>query len=70
MLDMGDEAGEMFLKRRSGAIDYATGPAPLDHLPDRASNACSVHPPAASELIDEQTMRLWFEELRTRRRTQ
>jgi AcrR family transcriptional regulator len=61
ILDMGDEAGELFLKRQAGEVDYETVRRRFDTYQTALERILGVSPGRLG-LIDETTLRTWFEQ--------
>jgi len=64
ILDTGDEAGEMFMRRQTGEIDFATVRRRFDTYQQALERLLGVKP-GQLDLIDEATLRLWFEQIPT-----
>jgi AcrR family transcriptional regulator len=59
ILDTGDEAGELYVARHSGTIDFETVARRLDTYQRALERLLGVEP-GALQLIDRETLRTWF----------
>jgi hypothetical protein len=62
ILDTGDEAGEMFALRRAGDMDFATVLRRMETYQQALERLLGVKP-GELNLVDEPTLRLWFEDI-------
>lgn len=65
LLDMGDEAGELFLKRQAGTVDYDTVRRRINTYQTALERLLGA-PTGSLQLLDEQTIQLWFDQLATK----
>ncbi|MEO8625429.1 MAG: TetR/AcrR family transcriptional regulator [Candidatus Limnocylindrales bacterium] len=61
ILDTGDEAGELFMRRQAGEIDFATVRRRLETYQQALERLLGAKP-GRLDLIDESTLRLWFDQ--------
>lgn len=60
ILDTGDEAGELYMKRQAGEVDFATVRRRFQTYQTALERVLGVQP-GALQLIDEVTLRTWFD---------
>ncbi len=61
VLDTGDEAGELFMKRQAGEIDYDTVRRRFATYQTALQRVLGAQPGSLA-LLDEATLRLWFDQ--------
>ena len=67
VLDVGDEAGQLWLARQAGSIDYDTVRRRFDTYYVALERVLGVAP-GTLQLLDEGTLRLWFEDVFNQRK--
>jgi len=61
ILDTGDEAGELFVARQAGEVDFETVRRRFDTYQIALERLLGVAP-GTLHLLDEQTLHMWFDE--------
>ena len=69
ILDAGDEAGEMWLARQAGEIEYSEIRQRFSAWPIAMERILGV-PPGQLQLVDERILQIWFDEVFTNPRRQ
>jgi hypothetical protein len=61
ILDTGDEAGELFVARQAGEVDFATVRRRFDTYQIALERLLGVEP-GTLHLLDEETLHMWFDD--------